>query len=232
MSLRLAAALLAVVTAAEARAATFRETSMPLPDGSTLLYAISLPDDFKPGEPRPLILALHPGGERMRYYGAAYARMMVAPAAAGLRAIIVAPDCPTRSWIDPAADRAVMALLEAVMREHAVDRKRVLVTGYSLGGRGTWFMASHHPDLFTAAVPMAAAIGDEPLDRLATMPTYIVHSRDDEVVPFAPAERTARALAKMGRPVKFEALWKLTHFQMDLYVPSLRRAMRWISERW
>ena len=50
-------------------------------------------------------------------------------------------------------------------------------------------MASRHADLFTAAIPMAASPGDLPIDRLATMPTYIIHSRDDEVSPFAPDER-------------------------------------------
>ena len=83
-----------------------------------------------------------------------------------------------------------MALLQKVLAEYTIDRKRVLVTGFSLGGRGTWFMASHHPDLFTAAIPMAASTGDEPLERLATMPTYIIHSRADESCHSRPPRRT------------------------------------------
>jgi predicted peptidase len=226
-------ALLAVfvLTAIQAGAADFRELRINV-EGRELLYAIALPDGFKAGEARPLVLALHPGGERTRYYGRAYAALVVRPAVSDLHAIIVAPDCPTQAWTDPAADRAVMALLEQVMKEYTVDRRRVLVTGFSMGGRGTWFMASHHADLFTAAIPMAASAGDEPADRLATMPTYIIHSRQDQVVPFAPAERNAQALTKMGRVVHFEPLSGLTHFEMGAYVPALRRAVRWIAERW
>lgn len=215
-----------------AHAAAFREMAMPRPGGGQLLYALSLPDGYEPGVARPLILALHPGGQRMRYYGGAYAKLVVEPALRDLGAIIVAPDCPTQGWNDPLADQSVMALLEKVFAEYVVDRKRILVTGFSLGGRGTWFMASHHSDLFTAAIPMAAPAGDEPNERLATMPTYIIHSRADEVVPFAPAEQRARALEAMGRPVKFEAVSSLTHFQMDAYVPALQRAGRWVAERW
>lgn len=226
----LAAAFVLVATTVQA--APFRELTMSRPDGGQLLYAISVPDGYKPGAPRPLVLALHPGGERMRYYGSAYARMMVEPALRDLGAVIVAPDCPSQGWNDPLADQSVMALLDKVIAEYSIDRKRVLVTGYSLGGRGTWFMASHHADLFTAAIPMAASTGDEPVERLATMPTYIIHSRADEVVPFAPAERTAQTLEAMGRPVKFEAVSSLPHFQMDGYIPALRRAGRWVSERW
>ena len=41
---------------------------------------------------------------------------------------------PRQPILCGAADAAVMALLEQVMREHAVDRRRVLVVGYSMGG--------------------------------------------------------------------------------------------------
>lgn len=221
-----------LVTAATATAADLRNLAMPMDGGAQLLYGLSLPDGYVQGQPRPLILALHPGGERMRYYGSAYTRMVVAPAAASLGAIIVAPDCPTAAWSDAAADAAVMALLDRVMREYSVDRRRVVVVGYSLGGRGTWFMASHHPNVFTAAIPMAAAVGRDPLDTLATMPTYIIHSRRDQVVPFGPAEQNAKELERLGRVVRFDALSDPTHFEMGAYVPALTRAFAWINERW
>jgi hypothetical protein len=64
-------------------------------------------------------------------------------------------------------------------------------------------MASRHADLFTAAIPMAASTGDEPIDRLGTIPT-----------------------------VRFEALRDLGHFERGGYVDALRRAGRWIAERW
>jgi predicted peptidase len=223
---------LTLLLAVDADAARFRELRMPNPDGGELPYAIQVPDDAGSGTALPLVLALHPGGERVPYYGSVFARMVVAPALSDLNAIIVAPDCPTRSWTDPGADRAVMALLDKVMAEHTIDRKRVLVVGFSMGGRGTWFMAAHHGDLFTAAIPMAASLGDEKTESLGLIPTYIIHSKGDQVVPFAPAEQNAQALEKLGRAVKFEALTDLTHYEMRGYVPSLRRAIAWIVERW
>jgi predicted peptidase len=156
----------------------------------------------------------------------------VLPALGDLDPIIIAPDCPTRSWTDPVAERAVMTLVEKVLADYQIDRRRILVTGFSLGGRGTWFMASRHSDLFTAAIPMAARVGDEPVDRLGAIPTYVIHSRDDEVSPFSPAEINAQALEALGRPVKFEALRGVTHFEMGGYIESLSRAGRWVTERW
>lgn len=202
------------------------------PDGTTTLYAISVPRGYDAGQPAPLVLVLHPGGERMRYYGSAFMRSVVEPALRDLGAVMIAPDCPTSSWADPAAEQAVMALVQDTLDAYAIDRRRIMVTGFSMGGRGTWFMASRHADLFTAAIPMAASTGGEPVDRLATMPTYIIHSRADQVVPFAPAERNAQQLTALGRDVRFEALTGVGHFEMGRYVEALRRAGRWVAERW
>ena len=219
MRIRPAIVCLLLILATDAGAADIQNLRFRMADGTDVLYGLLVPDSYKSFQPAPLILALHPGGERMRCnYGSAYTRAVVAPAAMSLNAVIVAPDCPGGSWADAGADAAVMALLARIMADYSIDRRRVLVVGYSMGGRGTWFMSSHHKDLFTAAIPMAGATGDDKLDSLATMPTYIIHSRRDEVVPFAPAERNARELERLGRTVKFEALSEPTHFDMAAYV--------------
>lgn len=208
------------------------ELTFQTPGGGSMLYAVSVPKGYSPERSVPLVLVLHPGGERMRYYGSAFMKRLVEPGLAGLGAVMIAPDCPAASWTDPSADRAVMALMQQTLETYAIDRRRVVVTGYSMGGRGTWFMASHHPDLFTAAIPMAASIGDEVVERLGTMPTYVIHSRDDEVVPFGPAERNAKQLAAMGRAVRFDPQYGLTHFEMFRYADALRRAGRWVADQW
>lgn len=202
------------------------------PEAGRILYGISIPPGYTSREPRPLVLALHPGGERTPYYGLSFMRGIVSPALKDLGAIIVAPDCPTRAWSDPAAERAVMALLESVMKEYEIDRRRILVTGFSLGGRGTWFMSSRHADFFTAAIPIAGSSGEEPLDRLGRIPTYVIHSRNDQVVPFDPDQRTTQQLEKLGRTVRFEALEGLGHYEMGGYIDALARAGRWVAERW
>jgi predicted peptidase len=203
-----------------------------IPEVGRVRYAVSVPDGYDPAKPAPLVLVLHPGGQRVPYYGAEFTRRVVEPALRQLRPIMIAPDCPAAAWSDAAADKTVMTLINDAMRAYAIDRKRVLVVGYSMGGRGTWYMASHHQDLFTAAIPMAASTRDLAIDQLGRQPTYIIHSRADEVVPFEPADRLARDLRKMGREVQFEALDDLTHFDMVSYVDALRVAGRWVASRW
>ena len=208
------------------------ELTLDVPEVGQVLYGVSVPRGYRADRPAPLVVVLHSGGQRMRHYGAAFTRFLAEPGLRDLNAIMVAPDCPASAWSDPAADRAVMAVVEAALKSYAIDRRRVLVTGYSMGGRGTWFQAARHPELFTAAIPMAASTGDLPQDQLATQPTYVIHSRADEVVPFAPAEQNARALERAGRTIRFEALDRFRHFEMDLYIDALRRGGRWVSDRW
>ena len=203
-----------------------------VPGVGRVRYAVSLPDGFDPRTPTPLALVLHPGGARIPYYGAEFTGRVVEPGLRQLKAVLIAPDCPSPSWSDKAADQVVIALFAEAMREYAIDRQRVLVVGYSMGGRGTWHMASQHQDLFTAAIPMAASTRELSIDRLGRQPTYIIHSRDDEIVPFEPAEQVALELKKLGRPVEFEALDGLTHFEMTSYVDALRDAGRWVAGRW
>ena len=114
-------------------------------------YALSVPSNYSSDQPRPLVLVLHPGGARGSYYGSVSMRQLFEPALRDWGAIIVAPDAPTRSWATELSDRAVMGLLGEIINQYSIDRTRILVTGFSLGGRGTWFFATRHSDFFTAA---------------------------------------------------------------------------------
>jgi len=148
-----------------------------------------------------------------------------------LDAIVVAPDCPTGAWSDPAAERAVLSLVTRAMAEFAVDKRRVLLVGFSMGASGAWFMSARHPRLFTGAVIAAGSPSGEPLDTLAPVPTYVIHSRMDEVVPFAPAERAVRELERLGHDVRFEALDGLGHYDTAKYVQPIARGVRWVIAR-
>jgi len=197
-----------------------------------LRYGISFPDDYTAGQPRPLVLALHPGGARPTFYGSLYLIRFFMAGLKELGAIMVAPDCPTRTWTDPESDQAVMALLADVMGEYTIDRKRVLITGYSMGGRGTWFMSARHADFFTGAIPIAGTPEGQPLDSLARMPTYVIHSSSDEVVPPGPDQRATAQLEAMNRPVKLEIVEGRGHFDTGSYMAAFARAVQWVSSRW
>lgn len=55
-------------------------------------------------------------------------------------------------WNKVEAD--LLAMLAAVQKNFRTDASRVYLTGLSYGGQGTWYMASKHPQLFAAILPV------------------------------------------------------------------------------
>ena len=196
---------------AQLGAPVVQETALEMEDGSLLRYALSLPAGYEAsdGTPRPLVLALRPWG-----------------------AVMVAPDVPDRSWTTERSEQAIMELLHHVFEAYAIDRERVLITGFSMGGRGTWHNAALHPELFTAAIVMAGSPEGVDLEALSSTPLYLIHSPDDEVVPFEPVESAYRDLAARGHPVQFQALPGASHYQMGSYAEALADAGTWVGQRW
>ena len=159
-------------------------------------------------------------------------RNIVLPALGDWNAIIVAPDCPTQSWTSAIARSAVLGLLDEVMAGHAVDRERMLVSGFSLGGIGTWFFATTYPERFTGAIPVAGSPRDFAIDALDEMPVFAIHSRDDELIPFDPTQAAVEALGRQGTPVRLTELRGVGHFTMGDYIEPLRVAGQWMLEHW
>src|ERR1700687_1658161 len=116
-------------------------------DGPTIGYAISVPDNYSPSKPAPLILALHfgVGGGDAAGAGGDMIEILIGPALAQLGAIIVAPDSVRGNWSTPENEKAVNALLDMVLARYTIDKKKVVVTGYSMGGTGSWHFGEKFP---------------------------------------------------------------------------------------
>ena len=207
-----------------------RQASIDVECVGTVTFGIWVPRNYDPDEPRPLVLALHPGGSTGAGYGAQFLRGIVAPALQDWGAIIVSPDAPGRGWDNDTSERAVLALLDDIRGRATIDPEQILVTGFSMGGRGTWYMASRHPDLFKAAIPMAARSNSEDAGKVGGMPVFIIHARDDELVPFGPAEALAQEMEKQGQNVSFLALDGVGHFRMG--VAPLIEGGEWVMQQW
>lgn len=195
----------------------------------TIRYAISVPENYSPSTAVPLVLALHYGGSPN---GAAQGVLLtlVQPAFAELGAIIVAPESVGGGWNTPRNDRAVNGLLEAVQASYRVDTKRMAVTGFSMGGTGTWHFAGTYPERFSAAIPVAGMPPASP-ENWRT-PVFAVHSRNDEVMPIEPTETRIKELQKAGIPAELVVLTGISHYQTNRFAEGLRRAVPWLKELW
>jgi predicted peptidase len=124
----------------------------------------------------------------------------------------------------------VKALLEAVRATYAIDEKKIAVTGYSMGGSGTWFFAGKYPELFSVAVPVA---GMPPASASSwKTPVFAVHSRNDEVMPFEPTAMRIKELQRAGVRAELVTVTGISHAQTNRFVPGLRSVVPWIKEVW
>jgi predicted peptidase len=202
------------------------------PGEPTIGYALSVPPGYSPAEPVPLILALHfgVGGGSATGAGGDVIEILIGPALEGLGAIIVAPDSVKGNWTTPENEKAVNALLDMIMARYAIDKKRVAVTGYSMGGQGSWHFAEKFPERFSAAIPVS---GTPPESASGwRLPVLAIHSHDDQVQPFAPTAARIAELEKAGVKAKLIPLNGITHYQMDRFQGALRQAVPWLREVW
>ncbi|MCJ7680721.1 MAG: dienelactone hydrolase family protein, partial [Candidatus Aminicenantes bacterium] len=200
--------------------------------GATLRYTLSIPNTYDPEKPQPLVVALHYGGEVTPFYGRGYLELLVLPALKRLNAIILAPDCPDRSWTSPVSETAVIGLIEALLSDYKIDDRKILLTGFSLGGIGTYHLAARHPGLFSAAIPMSAMTTAETLDIIHNIPFYIIHSDGDELFPMEPVEDIAQTLKEKGIEVQLQVIKGISHWRTAAFIPALRLAASWVKNIW
>jgi predicted peptidase len=201
-------------------------------DGPAVNYAISIPRNYSRGTPTPLVLALHfgTGGGAADGAGDSVLRILVGPGLAELGAIIVAPDSVGGGWNNAENEKAVTALLDAVLANYTVDQRKIAVTGYSMGGTGSWHFAQKFPDRFSAAIPLASRPPES-----ATgwrVPVLAIHSRDDERAPFAPAQARITELQRTGVNAKLILLSGISHYETQRFQEPLRAAVPWLREVW
>lgn len=179
-------------------------------------------------EKLPVILYLHGGGERGTD-GLLATQVGMGPVVQGTLGyfpfIVVFPQCdPSGFWALPAmAERAIEAL-EIALREYNGDPERVYVTGNSMGGFGTYYLAARYPGRFAALAPICGGIKPPPwikvpkearlidfdrdpypqmAQKLAQTPTWIFHGKRDPLVPVAMSRKMAAALRQAGGIVRY-----------------------------
>jgi predicted peptidase len=199
------------------------------PDINSMIF---IPSNYSPATPVPLVLALHfgVGGGDATGAGGDVLQALVGPALAELGAIIVAPDSVRGNWSSPENEKAVNALLDMIIDRYAIDKKKVAVTGYSMGGTGSWHLVEKFPERFSAAIPIASR---PPASASAwRLPVLAIHSDNDQVAPFGPVAARIEELKKAGVNAKMIALAGITHYEVPRFRGALRQAVPWLREVW
>lgn len=180
--------------------------------GATLPYQLFVPAGYDPGKKYPLVVWLHGSGGRgsdnrgqLAEGNAVGANVWVRPEnQTRFPSFVLAPQCPAdKMWtsldeaVEPAEPlRLVVELLGQLSREYSIDAGRVYVAGQSMGGFGAWALASEHPEMFAAAVPVCGGGNEGRAARLAGVPVWAFHGELDRSVR---PERSRRMIAAVRR---------------------------------
>ena len=202
-----------------------------LPDAGRR-YTLAIPNDYTGQEPAPLIVSLHYGGTVTPFYGRGLIDTLLAPALGELDAIIVAPDSAAGNWANPTSEQHVLELLDYIEANYNIDTDKTLLTGYSMGGGGTWYLAPRHPERFKAAIVMAGRPQDDSMSFDWQTPIYVIHSTADQVVPFESTEATVEQLRAQGVSIDLVVVDGISHYEIPRYRPYLLAAVPWIQQAW
>lgn len=198
-----------------------------------LNYTLAIPNGFTTqSDPLPLIVALHFSGHGQPHFGASVLTELVGPALHELGAIIAAPDCPAEVWASAGGERAVLDLLDSLLKDYPIQPRRVVLSGYSMGGMGVWYMAARQPDRFSAAIPVSGMPPSD-LDPAAwKVPLLAIHSTDDELMPVGPTGLMIDRLRDAGARAGLLLTQGISHFETARFIPHLRTAVAWIRRVW
>ncbi len=138
-------------------------------------YSVYVPEGYDGTKTFPVVLFLHGAGERGED-GIVPAQVGIGPAIlnrpGGLQAIVVFPQA-RRTWAAGSDDSAAaVQALGAVMADYKTDPRRVVLTGLSMGGRGSWDLAMAQPAQFAAVVPICGPGSAENAGRLKALPVW------------------------------------------------------------
>ena len=211
--------------------------------GTTYKYQVFVPDTWTPHQQWPVILFLHGAGERGDD-GLQQTDVGIGTAIRSDRsvipAIVVMPQCrPGVWWMQPPMDDLAIASLNAAIKEFHGDIRRTYLTGLSMGGYGTWYLAEKYPGRFAALIvicggirPPAATLkahpelakwtpADDPKSyadaaaKVGNTPVWIFHGADDDIVPVSESQRMYAAMKAIGSDVHYTEFPGIRHDSWD-----------------
>jgi phospholipase/carboxylesterase len=209
--------------------------------GQALSYILVKPDGFTPDGSYPLLVFLHGFGASM------YDLASLAPALDDAGYVYAFPNAPFEvslgfggsgfSWagdrpgvqpttetrdVDTLLDVTLLELLEAT----GAQPGRIGLGGFSQGAGLTLRHGLLRPDTFSALTVLSGFFRDaetikSKLPAQRTQPIFLVHGRQDQMIPLAQAHETKAFLEEAGYPIQYNE-YDMPHTITDAVLTDLR----------
>ncbi len=201
-----------------------------------LRYLVYLPEGYgdDPEREWPLIFFLHGSGDED--YDSTFVLSFGLPAVllAGEQPedfpfVVISPQAsPGETWWSPGMIPALAALLDEVAETYRVDTDRVYLTGLSMGGYGSWWLATAYPERFAAMVSISGSgyrtltvPEPETLCRLADLPIRAIHGAQDRI---SEARASQMNVVALEQQCSADVEWEL--YEDEGHIGAYERAYR------
>ena len=174
----------------------------------TYPYLVYLPEGYDQTSRKewPVIIYLHGSSckgnnlDRLKKYGPPF----YLDRGMQVDAIVISPQCPSnRNWT---TGNWFESFYNEMKDNYHIDASRVYLTGMSLGGFGTWDLASRYPDYIAAIMPLCGGGRPDMAESMKDLPTWVFHGDKDRLVNVKRSEQMVSAMQEQGGRPKFSVL--------------------------
>ena len=164
-----------------------------------LTYLISYPNGFDRDKKYPLVILLHGAGsreettERLRD-STSLKKILEHQDEKGY--VLLAPLCKRGTWNEWMT--LLVRLVEKYREISYIDETHVHLTGYSMGGYGTWALATLYPNWFASAMPICGGGAAGFAMNLVNLPIRAFHGLRDTIVDPIESLQMAKAVNLHG----------------------------------
>lgn len=199
-----------------------------------LLYRLYIPEGYNSSEKYPLILYLHGGGgngDDNKSQIGPIAEKIISPLFQDIsKSFVMLPQCPKgEQWLNtnfrntpftnydqdsiPESDsmKMIIKALSNLGKDYNIDKTRIYITGYSMGGSGTWDIIIRYPDIFAAAVPVTGVSDPSKAKSISDLPVWAFHGVKDEISSVENTRNMIRELKNNGSPCKYTEYQDIGH---------------------
>jgi dienelactone hydrolase len=154
-----------------------------------------------------------------------------------LGAMVLMPYGRRNTDFQGVGERDVLDTIHETQALFSVDPQRLYLMGVSMGGRGCWHIAAHHPGMFAAIAPISGHTDmprwwgwdktkmpvwklwlnarDNPIDlaeNLRNLPIFLQHGGADTLIPTEQSRLMVARLKELGIPVEYTEYEGQSHY--------------------
>lgn len=178
-------------------------------DENIMNYGVASPENFKD---LPLVVYLHGAGERGKNFEHIYRHGIPKLIKEGkeINAVVLFPQCPAK-FIWNNMVKELKSIIDSVTEEYGILKDRIVLTGSSMGGYGTWETAMCYPETFAAIAPVAGGGVIWRTGKLKNVPVLAYHGEIDSVVLPSQSEIMVEFTLKNGGTAELNILKGFEH---------------------